>query len=83
MKEGLLDNVLDGMKVRLGKFRGTIHKELKGTKRFRQEPVSQQEQIQNYLSLKPEDIDSMIAEYGEEAVNQFIFENEQKMRNYA
>ncbi len=83
MKEGLLDNALDGMKVRLGKFKVAIHKELKGTKRFRQEPVSQQEQIQNYLSLRPEDIESMIAEYGEEAYERFKFENEQKMRNYA
>ncbi len=77
MKENVLDRVHEGLGERIGRFRERIHSDFKGTQKFRQEPISEDEQLRQYDSLGIPGVMALVAQYGAEAIQSYIFNMEQ------
>ena len=76
MEENIGDKIVDGLhKIRYD-VQSTMRKQFKGVKPFRQDPVDMQELVDIYNRMSPENMMSAIQKYGEEAVEQRIFELE-------
>lgn len=95
MEKGVYDLAIDEMKRRHQLFREEIIKRNKGKKPFREEPVSVDEQLYIYDNMTsarlgdfPDqndvtylgDLEYAIETYGEDAVNDWMFEMEQAKR---
>ena len=49
-----LDRITDGIKGRLYRINSEIHSQNKNSNPYRQEPVSEEEQIKRFLNMSPE-----------------------------
>ena len=74
--ENMGDKIVDGLhKIRYD-VQSTMRKQFKGVKPFRQDPVDMDEIVNIYSRMSPENMMSAIQKYGEEAVEQRIYELE-------
>ena len=74
--ENMGDKVVDGLhKIRYD-VQSTMRKQFRGVKPFRQDPVDMDEIVNIYSRMSPENMMSAIQKYGEEAVEQRIYELE-------
>ena len=73
-------NMYDSVVDELHKRRELVRKELaenyRRVKPFREEPVSKGEMLYYYNQLTVEDMEYLVQKYGEEALNEFIYEQE-------
>lgn len=80
MKENQYDTVFEGVKERVHLAQETIRATFKNTKKFRQEPISEDEQLRQYDSLGIPGVMALVAQYGAEAIQSYIF-NMESLRN--
>ena len=74
MKKGRGDRVVDILNERFDRTRAKLHKDFKGEKPFRTEPVDNDTLLDIYDNMTPEDMEYAVTTYGEEDVNQWLFE---------
>ena len=78
MEENLFDTVMD----ELHEVRGLVQEELKRqygkANPFRMQAVDEKKVMSIYERMTPQDMDYAIQTYGQEAVNQFIYDMERK-----
>jgi len=81
MEKGIHDIALDQLHELRGRVRERLYKEYKGKKPFRMEPVSDDFHLYVYDNMTEEDVGYAMQTYGEEAVNDWMFEvNKTKQR---
>jgi len=76
MQENLYDLVVDELVARQRLVKDELKERFRKTKPFRMEPVSNEELLNSYNRLTPEDIRGYIQTYGREAVNEMVFSME-------
>ncbi len=69
MKENVLDIATDILKVRVGDASLIIKKMFKGANPYRQEPVPDEERIQNYLQTTPDEDAQLRQQFGDQEVD--------------
>uniref|UniRef100_A0A6M3KT41 Uncharacterized protein n=1 Tax=viral metagenome TaxID=1070528 RepID=A0A6M3KT41_9ZZZZ len=76
--ENIGDKIVDGLHKIRYEVQSTMRKQFKGVKPFRQDPVDMNEIMDIYerMSGHPESMMAAIQKYGEEAVEQRIYELE-------
>ena len=80
MKENIMDRVVEGVKERKNMAVSQLQKQYKNTNKFRQEPVSNDQILWIMDNMSPEDMQYAVSQYGEEQVNQRLYEIEQIRR---
>ncbi len=84
MKQTIMDRAIDLMLERSRLVRAKLQKQYKTTKPFRMEPMSNEEALNQYMGLTPDDMRGLIDRHGEDEVNQMVMEMETlKRRKYA
>ena len=77
IKEGYANRIMGKIEARVERVSDKMAKEFKGIQPFDTERVSPEQQLRDYEQLRPQDIVNMIRQYGPDAVDKFIYENEQ------
>jgi len=72
LKTNLADRALDKLHQRVNGVREKLHKEYKGTKPFRSEPISNEELLMYYSQLTPPQMQVLIEKHGREKEGEFI-----------
>lgn len=85
MKKNLYDDALSGVSEIVELVSGAVAKEFKGAKPFDKEPVSEEQQLSEYMALTPETMDERLQRDGLEATNAYIEQMEElkRRRGYA
>lgn len=72
MKNNLSDIIIDKLKERRDLVRNKLTEQYKGVKPFRMTPASDDELLGIYNQMTPEKMSELVAQQGEEKVNQYI-----------
>ena len=73
MKENRYDRIIAKLVERNKRVQAKIGAQFKKTAPFRMTPVSEEEMLYKYDQITPEEMDGYIQNYGEEAVNDMIY----------
>lgn len=72
MKNNLSDIIIDKLKERRDLVRNMLAKQYKGVKPFRMTPASDNELLEIYNQMTPDKMSELVAQQGEEKINQYI-----------
>lgn len=81
-KKGIPDLATDKIIQMRGMVQTKLSAEYKGTRPYRQEPVSPREQLYNYAQMTPEMIMSLRQSMGEDVVTEFVSKMEKIKERY-
>lgn len=76
MEESIYEKVVDELVERQRLVKDELTRRFKRTRPFRMTPISSGEMLMQYNMLTPEKMAALIDTYGEDAVNEMIFEME-------
>lgn len=76
MEESIFDLVVDDLVERQRMLKTELRERFKRTKPFRMEPVSKEEMLYEYNTMTPEKFNTLLNTYGEEVMNELVFEME-------
>ena len=82
LRRGIPDLATDKIIAMRGMVQNKLSAEYKGTRPYRQEPVSPREQLYNYAQMTPEMIMSLRQSMGEDVVNEFLGKMEHLRERY-
>ena len=69
VRENRMDRITDKLKLRVNRITGSAQKQFKGVNPYRQEPVPDEERIQNYLQTTPDEDAQLRQQFGDESVD--------------
>lgn len=72
MKENVFDQATDILKERMNLAMGELKKQYKTANPYRQEPVSEKQQVAEFLQKTPSQIQFARQQFGGEAVDSYI-----------
>jgi len=84
MERSPFDIAVDILSDRRQLAKDELKSRFKRTRPFRKDPVSEEEQLYYYNQMTTETLDRLIADYGEEAANNYLFKMnqlEEKFKN--
>jgi len=72
MRETIADRAVTKLLERRDRVKAKLQERYKGTKPFRTDPISMDEQLWAYNQLSPEDMQYLISNHGNDTVNEMI-----------
>ncbi len=76
-KDNIADSILSKINKRVGSVANRLSVQYKGVKPFDSQPMKTEDQLYWYDQLGTEDMQFLIEKHGEDAINTYIFDNEQ------
>lgn len=80
MKQNIYDGALEGIGEIIEEVSDSIAAEFKGANPFDKEPISNKERLLQYSEFTPEKEMLWRQEFGDEAVDNYILQNEELLR---
>lgn len=82
MESGFWDDVTTELKQSMQFLRMSVREDFKGTKPYRKDPPDPKQQLLDYDSLTPQDVEFARQNYGDEVVENYIRDMEQLRGKY-